>query len=102
MEKRGLKKEQKEEMEFVNRGLEWLESGKDIRLGEWSAKDIEYINQYLPISAKPVVSTWASIHVVTYIRGGKEREMCCDSTIVAAKVYAQASICSTCYNYRYI
>ena len=57
-------------MDFVNRGLEWLESGKDIRLGEWSAKDVEYINQYLPISAKPVVSARAFMHargLCTYV-----------------------------------
>jgi len=37
--------------------LEWLESGKDIRLGmdEWSTKEIEYLNDYMLLTAKPVM-----------------------------------------------
>jgi len=37
--------------------LEWLESGKDIRSGieQWSTKEIEYLNDYMLLTAKPVM-----------------------------------------------
>lgn len=31
------------------------QSDKDIRFGEWSARDVEYLNNYSLLSAKPVV-----------------------------------------------
>ena len=44
-------------MEFVT--LEkihaWLVSGKDVRLGDWSAFDVECLNRYQLLTAKPVV-----------------------------------------------
>lgn len=32
-----------------------VQSGTDVRFGEWSAKDIEGLNNYLLLTAKPVV-----------------------------------------------
>eukprot|EP01023_Acetabularia_acetabulum_P019621 TRINITY_DN2000_c0_g1_i1.p1 TRINITY_DN2000_c0_g1~~TRINITY_DN2000_c0_g1_i1.p1 ORF type:complete len:390 (-),score=67.99 TRINITY_DN2000_c0_g1_i1:303-1472(-) len=52
---RGLKKEQKEDLEYNQRIKECLESNKDIRHGDWSAKEIEYLNTQQFISSKPVV-----------------------------------------------
>lgn len=33
----------------------WLEEGKDVRLGEWKAADIEILNTFQLLTAKPVV-----------------------------------------------
>eukprot|EP01024_Parvocaulis_polyphysoides_P072703 TRINITY_DN925_c0_g1_i6.p1 TRINITY_DN925_c0_g1~~TRINITY_DN925_c0_g1_i6.p1 ORF type:complete len:390 (-),score=78.24 TRINITY_DN925_c0_g1_i6:578-1747(-) len=52
---RGLKKEMKEELEVNQKIRECLQSDKDIRHGEWTAKDIEYLNTQQFISSKPVV-----------------------------------------------
>jgi obg-like ATPase 1 len=52
---RGLKKEQKEEMEAAEKVLAWLQEGKDIRFGDWSAREIEWLNEMQFISSKPVV-----------------------------------------------
>eukprot|EP01026_Neomeris_dumetosa_P025180 TRINITY_DN2074_c0_g1_i1.p1 TRINITY_DN2074_c0_g1~~TRINITY_DN2074_c0_g1_i1.p1 ORF type:complete len:391 (-),score=81.87 TRINITY_DN2074_c0_g1_i1:287-1459(-) len=52
---RGLKKEMKEELEICQRLRECLNSDTDIRHGEWTAKDIEYLNTQQFISSKPVV-----------------------------------------------
>lgn len=35
---RGLKKEQKEELESGEKILAWLEEGKDVRFGEWGLR----------------------------------------------------------------
>lgn len=40
MVKRGLKKEQKDEMDICAKVIEWLESGKDIRFGDWNQKEV--------------------------------------------------------------
>ncbi|KAG1680326.1 hypothetical protein FOA52_015416 [Chlamydomonas sp. UWO 241] len=52
---RGLKKEQLMELETAIKLKEWLEGGKDIRMGDWSAKDIDVLNEFLLLTAKPVV-----------------------------------------------
>ncbi|GFH20274.1 Obg-like ATPase 1 [Haematococcus lacustris] len=52
---RGLKKEQLEEYEVASRILACLQGGKDVRFGDWSAKDIEILNVYQLLTAKPVV-----------------------------------------------
>ncbi|GAX73034.1 hypothetical protein CEUSTIGMA_g486.t1 [Chlamydomonas eustigma] len=52
---RGLKKDQIEELECAERIKAWLEDNKDVRFGEWSAKDIDILNQYQLLTAKPVV-----------------------------------------------
>jgi len=33
----------------------WLEEGKDIRLGDWKAADVEILNTFQLLTAKPVV-----------------------------------------------
>lgn len=33
----------------------WLEDGKDIRLGDWKAADVEILNTFQLLTAKPVV-----------------------------------------------
>jgi len=52
---RGLKKEQLEEFELCERIMALLNDGKDVRFGEWSAKDVDQLNIYQLLSAKPVV-----------------------------------------------
>ena len=52
---RGLKKEQKEDLEAGQKILEWLEQGKDIRFGDWTVREIEWLNEVQFITAKPVV-----------------------------------------------
>mmetsp|Transcript_40677 Transcript_40677/g.105167 ORF Transcript_40677/g.105167 Transcript_40677/m.105167 type:complete len:392 (+) Transcript_40677:149-1324(+) len=52
---RGLKKEQKEDMEHAEKIMAMLNEGKDIRHGEWSTKEIEYLNTLQLLSSKPVV-----------------------------------------------
>lgn len=55
LKSRGLKKDQIEELECAERIKAWLEDGKDVRFGTWSAKDIDFLNQYQLLTAKPVV-----------------------------------------------
>ncbi|CAG9461589.1 unnamed protein product [Pedinophyceae sp. YPF-701] len=52
---RGLSKEEKENLETGARVVELLESGKDVRFGEWSQKDADWLNQLQLLTAKPVV-----------------------------------------------
>jgi hypothetical protein len=33
----------------------WLQEGKDVRLGDWTARDIEILNSWQLLTAKPVV-----------------------------------------------
>ena len=33
----------------------WITEGKDVRLGEWKAADIEILNTFQLLTAKPVV-----------------------------------------------
>lgn len=33
----------------------WLEDGKDVRLGDWKAADVEILNTLQLLTAKPVV-----------------------------------------------
>jgi ribosome-binding ATPase YchF (GTP1/OBG family) len=33
----------------------WLEDGKDVRLGDWKAADIEILNTFQLLTAKPAV-----------------------------------------------
>ena len=48
-------KEAKEEFEILSKILKTMEEGKDVRAGHWSAAEIEVINRYQLLSAKPVV-----------------------------------------------
>merc|ERR1719272_2866050 len=45
------------ELACIDKFLAWLESGKDIRNGmdDWSTTDIEYLNEYALLTAKPVM-----------------------------------------------
>ncbi|RRT69076.1 hypothetical protein BHE74_00028455 [Ensete ventricosum] len=38
----------------------WLNDGKDVRLGDWKAADVEILNSFQLLTAKPVV------YLVTY------------------------------------
>jgi len=53
--KRNNDKDSKEETEVLVKVKEMLEKGQWVRTGEWKAKDIEYLNTLLFITAKPVV-----------------------------------------------
>jgi len=46
-----------EEKASMDKFLAWLESGKDIRngLSEWSTKDIDFLNEYQLLTAKPAM-----------------------------------------------
>lgn len=45
------------ERDAIDKFYRWLEEGKDIRNGmdEWTTKDIEYLNEYKLLTAKPVM-----------------------------------------------
>ncbi len=49
------KKEQAAELAVAERVLACLEEGKDVRFGDWSAADIEWLNDVGFLTAKPVV-----------------------------------------------
>lgn len=51
----GVNKEQKEEQECAEKVCAWLQEGKDVRLGDWTARDIEILNSWQLLTAKPVV-----------------------------------------------
>lgn len=53
--KRNNDKIKKEELELMQKIMELLESGKDVRSGEWANKDIDFINTLLFLTAKNVV-----------------------------------------------
>ncbi|KAK9806229.1 hypothetical protein WJX72_006384 [[Myrmecia] bisecta] len=55
MVKRGLTKEQKEDLACAQKVLEWLEAGKDIRFGTWNLRETDFLNSNPQITAKPVV-----------------------------------------------
>lgn len=50
-------KKWEEELAFMERLIAWLESGKDVKsdMSQWSTKDIEYLNDYMLLTAKPVL-----------------------------------------------
>ena len=50
-----MTKEQKEEMAAAVAVEAWLESGKDVRFGDWNAKEVDFLNAHPMITAKPVV-----------------------------------------------
>jgi len=53
--KRSNDKQLKIEMECCQKVKAWLEEGKDVRLGDWKAADVEILNTFQLLSAKPVV-----------------------------------------------
>ncbi|KAF2401271.1 hypothetical protein EJ06DRAFT_492389 [Trichodelitschia bisporula] len=48
-------KKLKEEQATVEKILQWLKDGKDVRKGDWSPKEVEIINPLFLLTAKPVV-----------------------------------------------
>lgn len=48
-------KEAKEEFALLEKLLAWMQSGKDVRMGDWTGAEIEILNKYQLITAKPVV-----------------------------------------------
>ena len=50
----GFGKEQKEEQAIALKIQAWLEEGKDVRFGEWNAKEVDFLNTNQMITAKPV------------------------------------------------
>lgn len=49
------KKRLEEELDVVSRVKAMLEDKKMVKDGEWSAKDIEYLNKHLFLTSKPVI-----------------------------------------------
>ncbi|KAF3769014.1 putative GTP-binding protein [Cryphonectria parasitica EP155] len=48
-------KKAREEEATIERILQWLKDGKDVRHGNWSPKEVEVINPLFLLTAKPVV-----------------------------------------------
>jgi len=48
-------KELREEFNALEKALAWLQSGKDIRQGDWTAGEIEWLNKLQLLTAKPMV-----------------------------------------------
>eukprot|EP00878_Enallax_costatus_P002211 GHUV01002382.1.p1 GENE.GHUV01002382.1~~GHUV01002382.1.p1 ORF type:complete len:391 (+),score=115.49 GHUV01002382.1:141-1313(+) len=48
-------KEIKEEQDCAEKVLAWLQEDKDVRLGDWSAREIEILNSWQLLTAKPCV-----------------------------------------------
>ncbi|KAI3744037.1 hypothetical protein L1987_57109 [Smallanthus sonchifolius] len=53
--KRSNDKQLKIEHEVCLKVKTWLESGKDVRLGDWKAAEVEILNTFQLLTAKPVV-----------------------------------------------
>lgn len=53
--KRSNDKQLKIEHECCQKVKSWLEAGKDVRLGEWKAADVEILNTFQLLTAKAVV-----------------------------------------------
>lgn len=53
--KRFNEKEAKEDLELLTRVMAYFDNGKMIKDGEWSNKDIDMLNKYLFLTAKPIV-----------------------------------------------
>jgi len=48
-------KTKKAEFDCINKALELLRNGRDLRFGDWDAKEVDYLNQFQMLTAKPVV-----------------------------------------------
>jgi obg-like ATPase 1 len=48
-------KKARQEQETIEKILDWIKSGKDVRKGTWSPKEVEVINPLMLLTAKPVV-----------------------------------------------
>jgi len=49
------KKEKKEELVALDKALEMLKEGKEVRFGDWSGKDIELLNPHQLLTTKPMI-----------------------------------------------
>jgi obg-like ATPase 1 len=65
------KKEVKEEFAALVKAQEWLQSGKDIRQGEWSSAEIDHLNKLQLLTAKPMVYL-VNLSEKDYIRKGNK------------------------------
>lgn len=54
-----LTKEQKDELASAEKVLAWLQEGKDIRFGEWSLKDVDWLNSVQVTAWAPETGTAA-------------------------------------------
>ncbi|CAK4707884.1 hypothetical protein LEN26_019277 [Aphanomyces euteiches] len=64
-------KEKKMEYEAYLKALEWLESGRDISFGAWSAFEVEVLNTMQLLTAKPVVFL-VNVSKRDYLRKGNK------------------------------
>eukprot|EP00850_Spirogloea_muscicola_P010624 SM000063S20014 [mRNA] locus=s63:271135:275767:- [translate_table: standard] len=53
--KRSNDKQMKLDLECCQKVMEWLKDGKDVRLGDWKMAEVELLNTYQLLTAKPVV-----------------------------------------------
>lgn len=53
--KRSNEKQLKIDHDLCEKVLDWLNEGKDVRLGEWRASDVDTLNSFQLLTAKPVV-----------------------------------------------
>ncbi|ORX66616.1 GTP-binding protein YchF [Linderina pennispora] len=60
-------KKKKEEFGTLEKVLEFLKSGKDVRKGDWTNKEIYVINQQMLLTAKPVIYL-ANVSEKDYVR----------------------------------
>jgi len=65
--KRKKEKKDEEELELVNRVEAMLKEGKFVKDGDWSIKDIEFLNTHLFLTSKPVIYL-ANIGDVQYVK----------------------------------
>jgi len=47
--------QKRQEMARYEKVIEWLEKGKDIREGDWSAQEVDILNELLLLTAKPII-----------------------------------------------
>jgi len=50
-----VEKKKKEDFATIEKLLQWVEQGNDVRAGEWSNKEIEVINAQYLLTAKPMI-----------------------------------------------
>ncbi|KAG0261241.1 Obg-like ATPase [Mortierella polycephala] len=50
-----VEKKKKEDFPTITKCLEWVEKGNDIRMGDWTNKEVEVINQQYLLTAKPMI-----------------------------------------------
>ncbi|KAJ4455002.1 putative Ribosome-binding ATPase YchF [Paratrimastix pyriformis] len=48
-------KTKKAEFECINKCLAMLQEGRDVRFGDWDSKEVEFVNSFTLLTAKPVV-----------------------------------------------